>query len=332
MALNPFDGTLIDPLGGQKDLQEKRIRLIGEKNLRDDPLRGLRCLRFSVQLGFSLDSLTMEMIKKNAENLDRIAPERIKYEFLKALICPDSATFFSLLVDAGYPHVLFMTPLDKDRIGLSLVCVSGIESLLLDVPSYLPGIKDSFADELEHGFTRSGALRLAGFFACVAESSQLNYNEDLVNTWCTRLALSSLAGRVIAKTISGMLQVLNLDEKSFLSSRGMHRLLSVYQHCLPEMLLLALASDALTVQKDADKTRDVSIETRVASLWEYFQGTYKAQVANPLLTGHDIMENLSVEPGPKVGELLRLVEEGRADGIISSLDQALEYLRSIMAE
>ena len=102
MALDPFGGTLIDPLGGQKDLQEKRIRLIAEKNLKDDPLRGLRCLRFSVQLGFSLDSLTMEVIKKNAETLDRIAPERIKYEFLKALMCPDSATFFSLLVDAGY--------------------------------------------------------------------------------------------------------------------------------------------------------------------------------------------------------------------------------------
>ena len=102
MALNPFDGTLIDPLGGQKDLQERRIRLIAEKNLKDDPLRGLRCLRFSVQLGFSLDSLTMEVIKKNAETLQMIAPERIKYEFLKALKCPASATFFSLLIDAGY--------------------------------------------------------------------------------------------------------------------------------------------------------------------------------------------------------------------------------------
>ena len=117
-----------------------------------------------------------------------------------------------------------------------------------------------------------------------------------------------------------------------LSGSDMHRLLSAYQQCIPEMLLLALASDALTVQKVTDGTRDVSIQTRVASLWEYFLGTYQAHVANPLLTGHDIMENLSVDPGPKVGELLRLVEEARADGIISSREQALEYLRSIMAE
>jgi len=112
----------------------------------------------------------------------------------------------------------------------------------------------------------------------------------------------------------------------------MHRLLSAYQQCIPEMLLLALASDALADQKVTDGTRDKSIQTRVASLWEYFLGTYQAHVANPLLTGHDIMETLSVNPGPRVGELLRLVEEARADGIISSREQALEYLRSIMTE
>jgi tRNA nucleotidyltransferase/poly(A) polymerase len=332
MALNPFDGTLIDPLGGQKDLQERRIRLIAEKNLKDDPLRGLRCLRFSVQLGFSLDNLTMEVIKKNAETLQRIAPERIKYEFLKVLKCPVSASFFSLLIDAGYAPVLFKAPVDEDRLGLSLEFVSGVERLLMDVPSYLPGIKDSFADELEHGFTRSGALQLAGFFAGMAGSWQQNYNEDLVHSWCARLALSSLAGRIIAKTISGMLLVIGLDEKPFPSGSNMHRLLSAYRQCLPDMLLLALASNVLPVQKITDGTRDVSIQAHVASLWGYFLGTYQVHAASPLLTGHDIMESLSVDPGPKVGELLRLAEEARADGIISSRGQALEYLRSTMAE
>ncbi len=215
MALDPFSGTLIDPLGGQQDLQEKRIRLIAEKNLQDDPLRGLRCLRFSVQLGFSLDRLTMEVIRKNAETLGVIAPERIKYEFLKVLMCPASATFFSLLVDAGYTHVLFKDMVDEDRLRLSLELLSGVELLLSDAPSYLPGIKDPFADELEHGFTRSGALRLAGFFAGMAGLSKDHYNHSLVNSWCTRLALSSLASRNIAKTISGMSGCLTLTTNPF---------------------------------------------------------------------------------------------------------------------
>jgi tRNA nucleotidyltransferase/poly(A) polymerase len=327
MALDPFSGTLIDPLGGQQDLQEKRIRLIAEKNLQDDPLRGLRCLRFSAQLGFSLDRLTMEVIKKNAETLGMIAPERIKYEFLKALGCPACSTFFSLLVEAGYTPVLFKPPVDEDTLRLSVAFISGVESLLSDVPSYLPGIKEPLADDLEHGFTRAGALRLAGFFAGMAGLEQDIYNYILVNSWCTRLALSSLASRNISKTISGMQRMLGLNEKPFLSGSVMHRLLSEYQHCLPEMLLLTLAS-----QKVAHETRTVSIQKRVTSLWEYFQGTYTAHAASPLLTGYNIMENLSVEPGPKVGELLRLVEDARADKIISSSEQALEYLRTIMVE
>jgi len=330
MALNPFDGTLIDPLGGQKDLKERRIRLIAEKNLKDDPLRGLRCLRFCVQLGFSLDSITREVIKNNTDTLQRIAPERIKYEFLKALKCPSSATFFSLLMDAGYIPVLFESPVDEARLRLSLELVSGVEGLLLDVSSYLPGIKDPFAEELEHGLTRSGALRLAGFFAGMAGSPPSNFDHDLVYSWCRKLALSSLAGLIIAKTISGMAGVHGLDEKPFLKGSDMHRLLSAYQQCIPEMLLLALASNA--AQKISDGSRDVSTEKHVASLWEYFLETYQFHAAVPLLTGHDIMENLSLDPGPKVGELLRLAEEARADGIISSSKQALEYLRSVMAE
>jgi hypothetical protein len=129
-----------------------------------------------------------------------------------------------------------------------------------------------------------------------------------------------------------MLQVLGLNEKFGLRGSDMHRLLSAYPECTPEMFLLALACDALKTRKVADKTRDKSIQTRVTSLWEYFLETYQAHAASPLLTGYDIMENLTVDPGPKVGELLQLVEEARADGIISSREQALEYLRSIMAK
>jgi hypothetical protein len=98
------------------------------------------------------------------------------------------------------------------------------------------------------------------------------------------------------------------------------------------MLLLAIASDALAQKKIADSTRDVPIQTRVASLWGYFLRTYKAHAASPLLTGNDIMETLLFNPGPRVGELLRKVEEARSDGIISSREQALEYLRSIITE
>jgi tRNA nucleotidyltransferase/poly(A) polymerase len=62
-------------------------------------------------------------------------------------------------------------------------------------------------------------------------------------------------------------------------------------------------------------------------LYEAVRGARAAQPAAPLLRGEDILA-LGVEPGPKVGELLDLVEEERAAGTISTRDEALALVRS----
>lgn len=62
-------------------------------------------------------------------------------------------------------------------------------------------------------------------------------------------------------------------------------------------------------------------------LYEAVRGARATQPAAPLLRGEDILA-LGVEPGPKVGELLDLVEEERAAGTISTRDEALALVRS----
>ena len=47
---------LLDPHGGQVDLQARRLRLLHAASLRDDPTRLLRAARYAARLGFSLDS------------------------------------------------------------------------------------------------------------------------------------------------------------------------------------------------------------------------------------------------------------------------------------
>jgi tRNA nucleotidyltransferase/poly(A) polymerase len=61
-------------------------------------------------------------------------------------------------------------------------------------------------------------------------------------------------------------------------------------------------------------------------LYEAVRGARVTEPAAPLLRGEDILA-LDVEPGPKVGELLELVEEERAAGTISTRDQALALVR-----
>lgn len=77
------DGNIIDPYGGQKDLQNKIIRVVNPEAFSDDPLRMLRAIQFASRFGFEIEPQTMKMIQDNAERIKEIPPERILTEFDK---------------------------------------------------------------------------------------------------------------------------------------------------------------------------------------------------------------------------------------------------------
>jgi len=81
------DYEVVDPFGGQKDLDKKIIRAVGEANDRfsEDALRMMRAIRIAAELGFSIDKETLEAIKKNAPLINKIAKERVKEELFKLL-------------------------------------------------------------------------------------------------------------------------------------------------------------------------------------------------------------------------------------------------------
>ncbi|MBI4086865.1 HD domain-containing protein [Candidatus Kaiserbacteria bacterium] len=79
--------TTIDEFDGLRDLEEKRVRAVGQASERfaEDALRILRAVRFAVELGFVIEAETMEAIILNVHNLGRISKERIRDEFVKIL-------------------------------------------------------------------------------------------------------------------------------------------------------------------------------------------------------------------------------------------------------
>ena len=93
MAYNDIDG-LVDPYGGQSDLEYGVIRCVGVPSERicEDALRILRALRFASVLGFSIEPTTSEAILKGRRLLTEIAPERIAAELLK-LLCGEKVDF-----------------------------------------------------------------------------------------------------------------------------------------------------------------------------------------------------------------------------------------------
>lgn len=91
IAYNKKTG-FIDPFGGISDLQNRLIRTVGnaEKRFSEDSLRILRCVRFSSQLGFTIDISTRKAAEDLSHLLSSISKERIASELSK-ILCGDFA-------------------------------------------------------------------------------------------------------------------------------------------------------------------------------------------------------------------------------------------------
>ena len=89
MAYNDREG-LVDVFGGAKDLENQIIRCVGDPSERftEDALRIMRAVRFSAQLGFSIEEETKRAAGELAETLKKISAERIHTELVKLLVSP----------------------------------------------------------------------------------------------------------------------------------------------------------------------------------------------------------------------------------------------------
>jgi tRNA nucleotidyltransferase (CCA-adding enzyme) len=117
LAMN-LKGGIIDPFGGKKDLQAKIVRTVGaaEERFNEDALRLMRAVRFAVELGFVIDPATRRAIEKLSGELEMIAKERIRDEFVKIMLAPEAAKGIIMLEELGLlRHVL---PELSDSVGV----------------------------------------------------------------------------------------------------------------------------------------------------------------------------------------------------------------------
>lgn len=83
-----FDGKeIIDPYYGQRDIEKKILRAVGDPNerFREDALRMMRAVRIAGELNFDIEEETLNAIQQNASLINNISKERIRDEFIKIL-------------------------------------------------------------------------------------------------------------------------------------------------------------------------------------------------------------------------------------------------------
>ena len=93
MAYHPERG-LVDLFGGAEDLKNGVIRCVGDpvERFTEDALRILRALRFSAQLGFTIEENTRQAVAELATSLSRVSAERICTELVKLVVSPHPDT------------------------------------------------------------------------------------------------------------------------------------------------------------------------------------------------------------------------------------------------
>ncbi|OGZ97012.1 MAG: hypothetical protein A3J10_04265 [Candidatus Sungbacteria bacterium RIFCSPLOWO2_02_FULL_54_10] len=112
-----MDSTVIDPFGGQEDLQRKIIRAVGDpaKRFSEDALRMMRAVRLATELEFVIEEKTQDAIAKHAGNLRDIAGERIRDELIKIVDNPRAGEGVRLLQKVGL--LSFIIPELEEGIG-----------------------------------------------------------------------------------------------------------------------------------------------------------------------------------------------------------------------
>ncbi len=119
------NGKIIDPLEGRKELKKKIIKTISpsDKSFKEDALRILRAIRFSVILGFKLDKDIIDAISKTKLYLKNISYERKKIELDKIFASPHAKDGIELIKKLDLVDSLELTNLERindytDLIGI----------------------------------------------------------------------------------------------------------------------------------------------------------------------------------------------------------------------
>ena len=204
MAYNEAEG-LVDPFGGQKDLQNGLLRAVGEPQQRftEDALRILRLYRFAARFGFALDAATARAARQLAPHLDCISAERIQEELAKLLAAPQPGAYLEPAVLSVVLPELTPAALEAAKPVVD-ACPAGEENLPVRWAALLGALGE--AD------TRRVLKRLRCSNACIEETAVLvretagegvcrGFSEEKASAHPGDIHLRQLLGRYGLRTV-----------------------------------------------------------------------------------------------------------------------------------
>jgi len=328
-AIAVSDQEIVDPYKGQHDIENGIVRAVGEpsKRFQEDALRLIRAIRIATQLKFKIEEETFQAIKINAHLIENIAWERIRDEFFKILESENSYAGVVRLREGGLLEVI-LPELEK--------CFGIIQ----EGPKH-----DRIYDIGEHSFL---ALKFTPFTDPLVRLASLLHDVGKVTT-----VKKAADGNVtfFNHDLEGGKIILKIAKRFNLSNKQTDKL-----YKLVRWHMFSVSED----QTDAAIRRfikNVGLEniedimavrvgdrlgggTATETSWriERFKERIKEVLKKPFsisdlkINGRDVMKELNIKPGPKVGKVLqKLFEEVLEDSSKNNKDYLLEQIKKLAA-
>ena len=339
---------LIDPFNGITDINRNVLRMTSPKVFASDPIRLLRAIRLQQQLELNIDPTTSKQITSDATRLATASWERIRNEFLAIIAQDDAASALKTLdyhnlLDQIVPEMQATKHVEQpqehywDVFEHSIETVSNLERILSHIPSdrmapTFDGANSYFDELIGDGHSRLTICKVASLLHDIAKPQ----TKTIDTTGRIRFLNHATEGALISGRITNRLR---MSRKVSLSIQG-----QILHHLRPSQLApQGKMPSRKAISRYYKDVGDVALDTLYLSIadhlaargphldnaeWEHRCQTVKlildelhsintAVKTKTLVTGHDIMERLSLKPGPHIGKLIDLVEEAQFDGKIT---------------
>jgi poly(A) polymerase len=325
-------GELCDPLHGKNDLVAGILRtpLDPEVTFSDDPLRIMRALRFASQLGFGVEERTLVALGEMRERLSIVSQERITDEILKILMTPRPSVGLRLMFDTGvlavvFPEVAQLAGVDQRR-----------DHHHKDVFLHTCTVVDNIAPMTDNLW-----LRFVALVHDIAKPRTKAYREGVGWTFHGHEELGARMMKSIFRRLRMPLEPLPYVEKLV---RLHLRPMALVDEIVTDSAVRRLVFDAGNDVDDLMKLCKADITSKNPRLVQKYDRNYdlvlqkiveveeRDRLRNwqPPVKGDEIMAVCGLEPGKKVGELKKAIEEAILEGQIpNDHDAALRYLLEV---
>jgi poly(A) polymerase len=351
-------GELVDPHGGERDLRERRLRMVAPDAFARDPLRTLRVARLATELRFEVEPATAQAVRGDAARLAEVAQERVFAELRRLVSADDVVRGLELaddldLVEACLPELAAQRGVEQSRYhhldvhGHTLAVLAAVVELERDPGAVLgedlaAPTRALLAEPLADELTRAGGLRFGALLHDAAKprtrtelpGGRIGFpghdeqGAELAREVLARLRASERLRAHVAALTRHHLRLGFLVHDMPLDRRAVYRYLQACEPVAADVTLLSVADRLATRGRKADEAITRHVELARLLLGEAL-AVRAAGPRPPLLRGDELAAELAIAPGPELGELLARIAEARFAGEVATREDALALARDI---